>query len=265
MTRFKADLDTGITDTNRLRVDTTHDYIRKCQALWYVADVARICDDPNLEETLSNYAERFRGTFAIVATKIDLGLSYALAQDMENKGQNVGDYYEAKENIDELQTRLKEIRRSIRTATAAQKSELRDEQEELEGSLKEEETKKMDCLVDARASNIETRLRRDKQKYLPDGASLPVHFVSNPQYDMYIERDGEESSSPRFGTIKDTGIPGLRAYALSLASPGVWDAYTYHLMFKVRVLFGGVSGWAQDSPMKRQAGLMDTVNATANL
>lgn len=245
-------------------MDTTHDYIRKCQALWYVADVARICDDPNLEETLSNYAERFHGTFAIVATKIDLGISHALALDMKNKGQSVGDYYEAKANVDEIQARLKQIRRTIKTATAAQKSALRDEQEELEDALKQEETKKMDSLVDARTSNIETRLRRDKQKHLPEGATLPIHFVSNPQYDMHVDRDGEDNPNPRFGSIKDTGIPGLRAYALSLASPGVWEAYTYHLMFIVRVLFNGVYGWAQDSPMKRQAGLMDVVNNNTN-
>lgn len=226
--------------------------------------MARICDDPNLEETLCNYAERFRGTFAIVATKIDLGIAHALAQDMKNKGQSVGDYYEAKKNIDELQVRLKQIRRMIKSATPAQKSELRDEQEELEDSLKVEETKKMDSLVDARTSNIESRLRRDKQKHLPEGTTLPIHFVSNPQYDMHVDRDGEENSNPRFGSIKDTGIPGLRAYALSLASPGVWEAYTNHLMFIVRVLFNGVSGWAQDSPVKRQAGLMDVVNNTAN-
>ena len=227
--------------------------------------MARICDDPNLEETLCNYAERFRGTFAIVATKIDLGISHALAQDMKNKGQSVGDYYEAKANIDGINARLKQIRRIIKLATAAQKSALRDEQEELEESLKEEETKKIDSLVDARTSNIETRLRRDKQKHLPEGATLPIHFVSNPQYDMHVDRDGDENPNPRFGSIKDTGIPGLRAYALSLASPGVWEAYTYHLMFIVRVLFTGVNGWAQDSPMKRQEGLMEAVNTATNL
>jgi len=153
----------------------------------------------------------------------------------------------------------------LKTAAATKKSKLRDEQEELEEALKEEETKRMDCLVDARTSNIESRLRRDKQKHLPEGAILPIHFVSNTQYDMHVDRDDEESSKARFGNIKDTGIPGLRAYALSLASPGVWEAYTFQLLFIIRVLFNGVDGWAQDSPIKRQAGLMDVVNSTTNL
>lgn len=150
-----TDQNTGITDTNKLRVDTTHDYIRKCQALWYVADVARICDDPNLEETMSNYAERFRGTFAIVATKIDCGTSHALAKDMEKKGQSIGEYYEAEENIEEFHARLKEIKNLVRYASAAGKSDLRDERDELDELLKAEETKRVDCLVDARNTLIE--------------------------------------------------------------------------------------------------------------
>lgn len=259
-----TDRNIGITDTNKLRVDTTHDYIRKCQALWYVADVARICDDPNLEETMSNYAERFRGTFAIVATKTDCGTSHALAKDMEKKGQSIGDYHEAKDNIEYFQARLREIKNLIKTATVAKKSDLRDEKEELEELLKAEETKRIDCLVDARNTVIQSRLRRDKQRHLPEGAVLPIHFVSNPQYDMHVKPEDDQSSAPKFGNIKDTGIPGLREYALELASPVVWEAYTKHLMFKIRVLFGGVHGWAQDSPMKRQAGLMDVVDASSS-
>lgn len=82
---------------------------------------------------------------------------------------------------------------------------------------------------------------------------------------MHVNGEDDQNLGPKFGSIKDTGIPGLREYALELASPGVWEAYTHHLMFKIRVLFGGVHGWAQDSPMKRQEGLMDAVTATVNL
>jgi hypothetical protein len=261
-----ADSETGITDTNKLRVDTTHDYIRKCQALWYVADVARICDDPILEETLSNYAERFRGTFAIIATKIDNGLTLALANDMQLKGQNVRDYFEAKENIEHYTARSKEIKKLTKTATGAEKADLRDEKDNLEELLKVEETKRIDCLVHARNIVIATRLRHDKQRHLLDGAVLPIHFVSNTQYDMHVEREDEQNSTSKFGDIRDTGIPGLRQYALILAAPGVWDAYNHHLMFKVRVLFSGVYGWAQDIRVgaKHQAALMDIVNSTSN-
>jgi hypothetical protein len=260
-----ADRIIGITDTNKLRVDTTHDYIRKCQALWYVADVARICDDPILEETMSNYSERFRGKFAIIATKIDCGLTLALAKDMQNKGQSVRDYFEAKEAIDYYQTRLREVKNLIKTATGAVKSRLRDERDELEEDLKAEETKRTDCLVDARNTVIASRLKQDKEKHLARGEILPIHFVSNPQYDMHVEREEEQSSTFKFGNIRDTGIPGLREYALVLAAPSVWEAYAEHLMFKVRVLFNGVHGWAQETPViKRHAGLMEVVNSISN-
>jgi hypothetical protein len=205
-----------------------------------VADVARICDDPILEETLSNYAERFRGTFAIIATKIDNGLTLALANDMQLKGQNVRDYFEAKENIEHYTARSKEIKKLTKTATGAEKADLRDEKDNLEELLKVEETKRIDCLVHARNIVIATRLRHDKQRHLLDGAVLPIHFVSNTQYDMHVEREDEQNSTSKFGDIRDTGIPGLRQYALILAAPGVWDAYNHHLMFKVRVLFSGV-------------------------
>ncbi|GAB7327258.1 hypothetical protein MBLNU13_g11149t1 [Cladosporium sp. NU13] len=243
----------GITDTNKLR------------ALWYVADVGRICDDAILEEALSNYAERFRGTLAVVATKIDLGLTHALARDMNNKGQSVGDYFEVEKNIHKLKVRRKEVHRLIGLANASQKTALRDKQEQLEDAIRKEEPKRLDCLDDARITNVRKRFCREKQKHVPEGATLPIYFVSNTQYELHMNRDGEMDFEPRFGDIKDTGIPALRAYALGLAARGVWEAYTNHLIVTVKVLFNSALGWALDSPTNNQAGLVVIVNDKVNL
>jgi len=92
----------GITDTNKLRVEATHDSIRKCQALWYVATVDRICTDPDLEHTVGDYGQRFGNNLAIVVTKIDEGVGHELAMDLQSKGQNLGDveeWYDAIVNL----------------------------------------------------------------------------------------------------------------------------------------------------------------------
>jgi len=239
-----ADMTAGITDTNRLRVEATHDSIRKCQALWYVATVDRICTDPDLERTVSDYGQRFGNNLAIVVTKIDEGVGHELALDLQSKGQNIGDVEEWNNAIVDLKDRLKTVKRKLKFKKyASEKSSLRDQEDSLSQELYEEESKNFECLVDARNAYIGARLQKEKKKHLPPGVQLPVHFVSNKQY--AVHKQVSESEGPRLA-IESTGIPALRSYALCLATPEIWKAHEEHLMFKVKFLFHGVNGWAQD-------------------
>lgn len=120
-------------------MNAIHDTIRKCQALWYVAAVDRICTDPDLDNTISNYAERIRGTIAYVVTKIDHGITDGLARDMRDvKGQSVGDYEEHSVNIRHSKVALESIRKKLnkRKFTPPQKNHLNDEKEHLEEEIR---------------------------------------------------------------------------------------------------------------------------------
>lgn len=255
----------GITDTNRLRVNATHDTIRKCQALWYVAAVDRICTDPDLDSTISNYAERFRGTLAVVVTKIDHGVSDALARDMRDvKGQSIGDYEEYSATLRSLKPEYDSIRNKLKRKRLSpqQKNTLNDERERLEGEIRVLESKKFECVVDARNSHITDRLRREKAMYLPEGTTLPVYCVSNLQY--AVHKGVADAQGPALD-IEATGIPKLREYTLSLAAPGLWEAHKQYIRHKVRVLFEGVRGWAHNCSMDRHEGLADVVKTVNNL
>lgn len=219
----------------------------------------RVCDDPDLERTVSAYAERFRGTLAIVVTKIDEGITDDLAAALLAKGQHIGNYKETKAAIFRLKERHKEVKGRLKSSgiTKETKWALREQEDSLLLELRDEESKKFKCLVNARNGYIGDRLQKDKEQHQVAGAELPVHFVSNKQYDIHKEVIESEGSKLQIDT---TGIPGLRSYALCLAASGVWKAHEEHLRFTIKVLFHGVHAWANGAPGSRDASLMECVN-----
>jgi hypothetical protein len=227
--------------------------------------VDRICTDPNLERTISDYAERFPNSLAIIVTKIDEGITDELAAEMTAKGHSIGDFEEAKANIFDLKDVLAKTRHTLKRATLTSEARhrWRDQEDKAKQEIHEEESKIFECLVDARNDYIGDRLRADKKKHLPAGAQLPIHFVSNKQYDVHKQIIDSEGPSLE---IASTGIPGLRAYALCLTASGAWNAKEEQLMFKTRVLFRGVNMWAQGSiGIPDHEGLMDCVNTVFNV
>jgi hypothetical protein len=222
--------------------------------------VDRVCTDPNIERTISDYAGRFPNSLAIVVTKIDEGITDELAAEMTAKGHSIGDYGEAKANILDLKEVLVKTKHTLKHAmlTPEARHRWRDQEDKVKQEIHDKESKIFECLVDARNHYIGNRLRADKQKHLPAGAQLPIHFVSNKQYDVH--KQIIESEGPSL-EIASTGIPGLRAYALCLAALGAYKAQEDQLMFKARVLFRGVNMWAQGSiGVQDHGGLMDCVN-----
>jgi hypothetical protein len=235
---------TGITDTNKLRIDATHESIQKCQALWYVAGVDRICTDPDLERTMGDYAERFNGKFTIVVTKIDEGASDELANELRNKGQSIGDFRDFKASITRLKKNVRAAKQKLKSKklSTSAKFRLREQEDQLAQELRDEESKRLECLVDARNDHIGRRLQKDKKKHLLEDAELPIHFVSNKQYEVH--KQVTESEGPRLG-IESTEIRRLRSYTLGLAAEGVWNAHKDHLLFKIGAPFHCVNTWAE--------------------
>lgn len=264
---LKSDRIPGITDTNKLRIDATHESIRKCQALWYVAGVDRICTDPDLERTMADYAERFRGTFTIVVTKIDEGVSNELANELRTKGQSIGDFRDFKANIAQMRKTLRTVKLKLKSKklSAPAKFHLREQEDSLVQGLRDEESKALECLVDARNDHIGRRLQKDKKKHLSADAELPIHFVSNKQYEVH--KQVVETEGPILGVVS-TGIPGLRSYTLGLAAEGAWKAHEEYLVFKIKSPFLGVHGWAEGvtgDGQKDEEGLMACIEGVFGL
>ena len=242
----------------------TLEHIRKCQALWYIAPVERVCTDPDLEYAVSRYADRFPGKLAVVVTKVDRDVTNALAKDMQKKGQSIGDFEQHKASIGHHNECLKGVRTKLKrkSCTASQRNILRDQEEALNISVEKLESKKLQCVVDARNSHIVRRLQRENAQYLADGTFLPVYCVSNRHYGVH---KGAYPGEGPLLQVKSTGIPDLRAYAMALAAPSVWESHKEILVHKLKILFCGVHGWAQNSPTKRNRGLRDVVGPVKDL
>jgi len=206
--------------------------------------VDRICTDPDLERTMGDYAERFNGKFIIVVTKIDEGASDELANELRNKGQSIGDFRDFKANITRLKRNVSAVKQKLKSKklSTSAKFRLREQEDLLTQELRDEESKRLECLVDARNAYIGRRLQKDKKKHLLKDALLPIHFVSNKQYEVH--KQVTESEGPRL-SIESTGIPCLRSYTLGLAAEGVWNAHKDHLLFKIGAPFHGVNAWAE--------------------
>lgn len=254
-----------MSDTNKIRVNATLEHIRKCQALWYVVTVIRPCTDPDLDHAISCYAERFPGTFTVIVTKIDQDVTDGLAYHLRDvQYQSIGDFDDCKRKITRDEGRLKNIRSKLKKPdyTPAQKNGLRKTAERLEVDIAEQKAKKFECVVDARNAHIMSMLKRDKAQYLPEGVELPVLFVSNQNY--AVHKGVAEQLGPLLD-INSTGGPGLRSYALSFAAETVWLNQNDLLRHKIKVLFNGVYGWAQNSSMKHNRGLPEVVKTTQTL
>ncbi|KAK4990768.1 hypothetical protein LTR50_002304 [Elasticomyces elasticus] len=83
----------GVDDTNEVRVNATHEYLRSCDALWIVARIDRIITNRDLDNMLERYAERFGENLAVVATRSDdINDMSILAHDLRSYGYSLGDY-----------------------------------------------------------------------------------------------------------------------------------------------------------------------------
>ena len=226
--------------------------------------VERPCTDPDLEYAVSSYADRFPGKLAVVVTKVDRDVNDALAKDMKDKGQSVGDFYDHKASIKDHKKCLRSVRTKLKrkTCTATQRNTLRDQEDALMASIEKLEALKFECVVGARNAHISAVLKWDKAEYLPEGAELPVYCVSNRHYAVY---KGAAAQEGPLLEVDSTGIPDLRAYALALAAPSVWESHKEILVHRLKVLFHGVHGWAQNSPTRSNRGLPQVVKPVRSL
>ena len=226
--------------------------------------VERQCTDPDLEYVVSNYADRFPGKLAVIVTKVDRDVNDDLAKDMKGKDQNVADFYDHKKSIKEHNKCLRSVRTKLKkkSNTPAQRNTLRDQEDALMANIDKLEALKFESIVNARNAYISGLLKWEKAEYLPEGAELPVYCVSNRHYAVY---KGAANQEGPLLDVHSTGIPDLRAYALTLVAQSVWESHKEILVHKLKILFHGVHGWVQNSPMRGNRGLPQVVKPVKSL
>jgi hypothetical protein len=227
--------------------------------MWYVVSVDRVVTDPNLERTISTYAERFPSTLAIIVTKIDGGLDEALAKKMRNSKENVHEYFSLNQTLKTFEKTLKELRSKTKRMKTGPSSDYVSHQEKMD-SLQADCDKivfqRNEVLARARNDFVTRRLKQDKQKNFAIGAELPILCVSNSQY---LAHKGVEEAGAKIMSVQATGIPALRTYALQLAAPNIWETTKTYLSFNVAGFVHGANAWAEADHKHRRAGLMQCV------
>ena len=182
-----SNLAIGFSDTNKMRVRATLRHLQKCDALWCVVPVDRPLSDPDLGDAIKQYSDRFPGKLAIVVTKVDKDVTDALAEDMRGKCQNLGDYDECNNSLDQQNACLRSVRAKLKkkSLTSDQKNDLRDEEQRLSTHIEKLELKKSSCVIDARNARVVAGLTHDMAQHLPEGTTLPVFCVSSRHYAIY--------------------------------------------------------------------------------
>lgn len=227
--------------------------------MWYVASVDRVITDPRFEGAMSEWAELFPNTLAVVVTKTDGGIDDALAKKFRTAKEDVERYFTLGKELKALEGKIKDKRaRSLRLrkSGSAEFFAVAAEVEELQTDIENITSERLSTLMDARSRYITRRLREDKQKYLPQGVELPVFCVSNSQYFANKQVDGADV---KLINPAATGIPTLRAYALELAAPAIWQETKAHLIFRVAGFFYGAYCWARADHKERRDGLMKCI------
>ncbi|USW59345.1 Putative P-loop containing nucleoside triphosphate hydrolase [Septoria linicola] len=253
----------GTFDTNRVRAEFAHKFIKDADALWTVTGIERPLSDAELDRTLATYADRFGNNVAIITTRSDANIDDGLAKAMREKKQSVGDYWEQSKKIKTLTKKLGATEKKLkamrghqkrqRTMSSAQETKLRDEKDELETMLEEARNTQMTELVDVRNNYITLRLKEDKRKHLALGTELSVFCVSNTHYSVHKGVNNEDS---RLMSVDATQIPALRSHALQMAASREFNN-TEDYVDKVLTLLKGAMLWTDTAPTQKHAAIDD--------
>lgn len=256
----------GTFDTNRVRAEFAHKFIRESDALWTVTSIERPLSDAQLDRTLATYAESFGNNVAIIATRSDTNIDDGLAKAMRAKKQSVGDYWQQSARIKEINAAISAIDTQLRRSKGRQKSQkrqktmsdaaetkLRREKEDLEEALENVKNEQLDGLVDVRNSHIAAQLKADKRKHLAAGSELSVFCVSNTHYN---EHKGIGSGDSRVMSVETTNIPALRSHALRMAASREFNVIEDYIN-ETLTLLKGAALWADSAPEYGRATLVD--------
>lgn len=232
--------------------------------------MARCVDHPSAERNIATNAERFGTNMALVVTRSDDNVDDALAQSMQTKGQSIGDYFFTGAQVKQYDGQLMDLKREMEKKRAVKRQrtlgnifaestieKLKSKKSELLEERQQLKNKQFETLVDARNTYTTRLLQHNKQRFMPSNMQLTVHCVSNTHYITHLLDPEPE------GTLLDvnaTGIPALRAWVLEIVAPSLLLAIEERVG-KCCALVHGVAMWAQSTPQKRKAGILDVARA----
>jgi hypothetical protein len=233
----------GVSDVNRIRVKTTKDYILTSDYVWIVSPIGRCATDTSVDDSLYEYGDRFKDRLAIICTKIDDPMTFqSFAQE----------YKEDAKPCKKLDDRTKRAKSDLTAANKACKRiknpTLRQEREKVVETCRAKYEKllhaRLEMMVQVRNRKVTKLIMAEKADYIQGEATSLIYPVSNRHYSwLKGYKDGCDEGSAQL-SAEMTGIPRLRAYALSLVAKEVWTTFMTHIHHNVVAFVTALKAWA---------------------
>lgn len=253
----------GTGDTNQLRAKASTDRITDCDEVWIVSTMDRVVTEPIVWRALGHYASVLPCT--IICTQIDLKCD---DYDDINKIKQKSDAAETLKKLKQEEPKLqKEIvqtekliqyrrevkrtgyattpgtpgngrRRLTTVATENNLTKLAELSEQLEGMQKrlaDLEQQRRQLITKIRANYFRSKLQDKIKQEVPDAKATNLFFVSS---EHYMGNKGAKSIVGAVLTLKDTGIPAVRAHILLQASPDIVTTIHHYADAVDRVISG---------------------------
>jgi len=229
----------GLSDTCQVRANACFDALRDCDALWIIHDIERrIVASPRVDSLRQRYKNRFAGSITIVGTCIDKVMSM---------GGVVG--LLSKEGYDV--TSLKDLKqRCTRDERLKEKLELISRTQRLSGKQQDKLRRlQANCgLLGQQLLAEVVTMRNDslRMQLTEKHGQLPIFFVSNDHYETVSQRKCRTQKI--YLSITESGIPDLRAHALSSVADTIWGRLEHCVNGPYRRFLIGLSMWANMKP-----------------
>jgi hypothetical protein len=232
----------GVSDINRIRVKASKEYILTSDYSWIVSPIGRCATDTSVDDLLYQVGDRFKGSLAIICTKIDDPMTFqSFAQE----------YKEDAKPCKKLHEKTKKARSDLSAANKARKVKnptLRREREKIYENCRAKYEKLLHALlemmVQVRNRNVTKLIMAEKADRIQGEANSLIFPVSNRHYSwLKGYKDGADEVSAQL-SAEMTGIPRLRAYALSLVAKEVWPTFMTHIHHKVVAFVTALKAWA---------------------
>ncbi|KAK4963171.1 hypothetical protein LTR10_000799 [Elasticomyces elasticus] len=235
----------GISDVNQVRMAVSLEYIMGSQMLWLVTEMKRVCTDLTVRGLLQRYGERFENKLLLIATgSDDVLMSTVTVDELEEQGYKMNLYKKLtkeaaaqEKDISKKMKRLQNLQGRSDAGAATLERELGIDRTK----QNQTETQRFGLLVKARNGSVAAGVRKEMRSYLPKGTELPFFPVANRHYATI---KGALTLPPPILDAQGTGIPDLRAYALSLAAPGLMQTLQSYIHTRFHVFITGVDLWA---------------------
>ncbi|OQN99565.1 hypothetical protein B0A48_14707 [Cryoendolithus antarcticus] len=244
------------------------EYIKTCDNIWAVADVARVADDRTVYQLLSRYGIPFEGRVLTIPTHTDdviVGHELTMTNYLENEGcvldtaHQIHDQYLAKKlECRKLNRSIQQKKTSKRKFTHTQRDALQRQEVELSKKRAEAATYEQQRVahsVEARNKLNTTKLMDVRSDLLPKGQDLVVHCVSNYHY---LACKGAKFKGAKL-TADETGILNLRAHVLGLCAPDLLRTFEANVNQNLPSMLHDILSWLEKTTVEGAPRLLELV------